>query len=68
MVIEKKSRVKMSPLDWQRRLLYPLLDYRINMSYAEMNYNVPYIRGLATTAVLTVLAVTATIGSLIRKL
>ena len=68
MVIEKKSRVKMSPLDWQRRILFPLLDYRINASYAEMDYNVPFVRGLATTTLLTLLAVTATIGGLLKKL
>ncbi len=68
MVIGKRSYVKMSPLDWQRRLLYPLLDYRINPSYAEMDYNVPYIRGLATTAVLTLVAVVAAVGGLMRKL
>ena len=42
----------------QRRLLFPLLRYMINPSYAEMSYNVPFVHktiGLAALAAVGVI-------------
>ncbi len=67
MIIDKNTHVEMSPLDHQRRLLSPLLDYRINPSYADMDYNVPFVRGLAAAGALTLAAVGTAVVKLLKK-
>ena len=68
MIIDTNTHVEMSPKDKSRRMLLPLLDEHINMSYADMSYNVPFIRSLAAAGVLTVAAVgTAVVRAISKK-
>jgi len=67
MIIDWNTHVEMSPLDHQRRMLSPLLDEHINMSYADMSYNVPYVRGVAAVGALTLAALGGTAAMLIKK-
>lgn len=58
MVISDHPTLEQDPMKNQREKLFPLLRYRINPSYAELDYNVPYIRkivagGLAAIGVVT---------------
>ena len=71
MVIDKAPHLEHDILSVQRRLLYPLLRYRINPSYATLDYNVPFVRkaaaiGLAAAAVVAT-GVGVTISKLIKK-
>ena len=43
MILQEKSEAVQNPRPEQRQLLDPILDYRLNASYAEMNYNVPFV-------------------------
>ena len=49
------------PLRQQRETLFPLLHYMINPSYAELDYNVPYMRKLALGGLAAVTAVTTSL-------
>lgn len=63
MVLSAQPHLESDILGEQRRLLFPLLRYMINASYAELSYNVPFIRKLALggVAVAAAAAVTAAI-------
>ncbi len=67
MIIDRNTHVEMSPLDRQRRMLWPLLDEHINMSYADMSYNVPYVHGMVAAVALTLAAVGTTVIGLLRR-
>ena len=43
MVLGEKSEAVKDPLPEQRTVLEPILDYRLNASYADMSYNVPFV-------------------------
>ena len=57
MIIDHSTHVEMSPLDHERRMLSPLLDDHINMCYADMSYNVPFVRSVVATGALALAAV-----------
>ena len=43
MVLGETSGAEKDPLSEQRTILDPILDYRLNASYADMNFNVPFV-------------------------
>ena len=43
MVLGEPSGAEKDPLSKQRTVLDPILDYRLNASYANMNFNVPFV-------------------------
>ena len=43
MILDETSGAQKDPLSAQREILEPLLDYRLNASYADMDYNVPFV-------------------------
>ena len=43
MVLGEPSGAEKDPLAEQRKVLDPILDYRLNASYANMNFNVPFV-------------------------
>ncbi|MBQ2211591.1 MAG: carboxylesterase family protein, partial [Ruminococcus sp.] len=44
MVISRQPHMENDVLSGRRRLLFPLLRYQINPSYATLDYNVPFVR------------------------
>ncbi|MBQ3266085.1 MAG: carboxylesterase/lipase family protein [Ruminococcus sp.] len=63
MVISAEPEMYDDVLSEQRKLLFPLLRYMINPSYAELDYNVPFVRKTAgLTAAAAVSAVALVIG------
>lgn len=64
MILEKPCRTEENPLPEQREMLMSQLECRINPSYAEKSYHVPYVRRLILKAV----ALLAVIGYLIWTL
>ena len=59
MILCKESHMEDDILPEQRQLLFPLLRYMINPSYADMSYNVPFVH---KTAALAALAAVGVIG------
>ena len=43
MILKEQSEAVKDPLPEQRTVLDPILDYRLNASYANMNFNVPFV-------------------------
>ena len=43
MILAENSGAEKDPLSEQRQLLDPILEYRLNASYADMDYNVPFV-------------------------
>ena len=43
MILAENSGAEKDPLSEQRKLLDPILEYRLNASYADMDYNVPFV-------------------------
>lgn len=43
MILAENSGAEKDPLSAQRKLLDPILEYRLNASYADMDYNVPFV-------------------------
>ncbi len=43
MILANSSGAVKDPLSAQRTLLEPILEYRLNASYADMDYNVPFV-------------------------
>lgn len=43
MVLGEESGAEKNPLAEQREVLDPILDYRLNASYANMSFNVPFV-------------------------
>ena len=48
MIFSKKPYMKDDPLCGRRKLLSPLLPHMINPSYADLSYNVPFVRKAIT--------------------
>ena len=65
-IIGIPPQIKSDPLGARRRELSPLLRYRINTSYASMDYNVPFVRKTAAIAAAAAAAV-VTAGVLLFK-
>ena len=69
MVISKDDmRVECDVLEEQRRLLYPILRYRLSTSYTSLDYNVPFVRKAAVIGTLTAATVLTAAGFVIKKL
>ena len=49
------------PMPEQRKILDPILDYRLNASYAEMKFNVPFVWKTAGKLLLILLLIIGTI-------
>lgn len=58
-IIGKNLKIKNDPLSAQRKILNPLLRYKINASYTTLDYNVPFVRKAITIAAGAVTAVAA---------
>ena len=43
MILRKHSGTVCDPMPEERKVLDPILDYRLNASYAEMKFNVPFV-------------------------
>ena len=43
MILRRDSRLVSDPAAEARKILFPILDYRLNASYAEMKFNVPFV-------------------------
>ena len=61
MVLAENPHMVQDPLRQQRETLFPLLHHMINPSYAELDYNVPYMRKLALSGLAAVTAVTTSL-------
>jgi len=68
MVIGKDSHMERDVLGEQRKLLYPILRYRLCTSYTTLDYNVPFVRKAAVIGTLTAAAVLTVTGFVIKKL
>ena len=49
-IISLSPHIESDPLKVQRKLLSPILRYKINPSYATMDYNVPFVRKMLAIA------------------
>lgn len=59
MILSASPHIQQNVLEKQRRLLRPLLRYWLNASYAELSYNVPFIRKTVALGALTAAALVA---------
>ena len=57
MILKEHSEAAQDPLHEQRKVLDPILDYRLNASYASMSYNVPFVWKAAGKILLFILLV-----------
>ncbi len=67
MILSAEPHVQQNVLEKQRRLLDPILDYRTSASYANLSYNVPFVRKTAAVGVLSAAAVAAGCTFLARR-
>lgn len=68
MVISKEAlRMENDVLSAQRKLLYPILKYRINPSYASLDYNVPFVHKTAAIGAAALAVTAAAIGFIINR-
>ena len=71
LIISKDIKLKSNVLKKQREILSPLLKYRINPSYATLDYNVPFVRkavGIAAgVAAVTALAGVVAVKKLLKE-
>lgn len=67
MVLNTDARLEEDVLSKQRKLLYPLLRYQIHPSYAELDFNVPFVRRAAAIGAAVIGAAALGIGLLLRK-
>ena len=61
MFLRKQSEAVRDPMPEQRKILDPILDYRLNASYAEMKFNVPFVWKTAGKLLLILLLIIGTI-------
>ena len=61
MILKKESVTVMDPMPEERKILDPILDYRLNASYAEMKFNVPFVWKTAGKILLILLLIAALI-------
>ncbi len=59
MVLKENSEAVRDPLPEQRKVLDPILDYRLNASYANMSFNVPFTWKTAGKILLLLLMIAA---------
>ena len=57
MILRRHSGLAADPAAEAREILTPILDYRLNASYAEMKLNVPFVWKFAGKVLLALLAV-----------
>ena len=66
MIQDDTSGAEKDPLPGERVILDPILDYRLNASYASMNFNVPFVWKSAGK-ILLVLGLTALVLYMILR-
>ena len=66
MILKEDSEVVRDPLPDPRILLDPILDYRLNASYANMDFNVPFVWKAAGKILLALLAIAAVLFLILR--
>lgn len=57
LIVDLECKVESDVLKYQRECLFPLLKYMINPSYAELNYNVPFVRKILGIAAAVIAAI-----------
>ena len=67
MVLDKSPHLERDMLREQRRLLTPLLDYRLTPSYGDLDYNVPFVRKRVWIAIGAIAAVAAIAAFILLK-
>ena len=65
MVLDRTPHLEQDVLREQRRLLSPLLDYKLCPSYGDMDYNVPFVRKSVLIAVGAILAIAGIIAAIL---
>ena len=66
MILKEGSGAVRDPLADQRKVLDPILDYRLNASYADMSLNVPFTWKAAGKALLFLLGIAAVLFLILR--
>ena len=66
MILKEGSGAVRDPLPEQRKVLDPILDYRLNASYADMNFNVPFVWKSAGKILLLLAAIAVILYLILR--
>ena len=66
MILNEHSEAEKDPLSAQRTILEPILDYRLNASYANMDFNVPFVWKAAGKVLLILLIIAAILFFILR--
>ena len=66
MVLGEPSGAEKDPLSKQRTVLDPILDYRLNASYANMDFNVPFVWKAAGKVVAALLTIALVLWLILR--
>ena len=66
MILKEDSEAAMDPLPEQRKVLDPILEYRLNASYANMSFNVPFFWKAAGKILGILLIIAAVLYLIIR--
>ncbi len=67
MILRKQSETVKDPMPEERKILDPILDYRLNAAYTEMKFNVPFVWKAGGKLLLGLLLIVALILFLILK-
>ena len=67
MILRKQSETVKDPMPEERKILDPILDYRLNAAYTEMKFNVPFVWKAGGKLLLGLLLIVALILYLILK-
>ena len=66
MILKKQSGAVKDPLSAERSVLDPILDYRLNASYANMDFNVPFVWKSAGKVLLVLLMIAAVLFLILK--
>ncbi len=67
MILRKDSQAVKDPMPEERKVLFPILDYRLNASYAEMKFNVPFVWKGSAKILLLLLAIGLAVYLLLHR-
>ena len=67
MVLGEHSGAEKDPLSEQRTVLDPILDYRLNASYANMDFNVPFVWKAAGKIIVSILTAAFVLWLILRQ-
>jgi len=67
MVLSEKPHLAEDVLQHQRRVLSPLLKRMINPSYADLDYNVPFVRKIAAGVLLALAGISTAVYLAVKK-